>query len=63
MTEEPTFTLRAGEPGAAKALRTMAAAVRVTDPARASIIDQAAAAFEQFASRGRAGAGGFIPKR
>jgi len=62
MDEEPTFIIRAGEPGAAKALRAMAASVRVTNPTRAAEIDKAAAVFEQHASRKRPGAG-FIPRR
>ena len=63
MSEEPTFTIRAGEPGAAKALRQMAASIRVTNPARADEIDKAAAAFDKHnASRARPGVG-YTPHR
>lgn len=60
---EPTFTIRASMPGAAKALRTIAANVRTTNHAQADEIDLAATAFERhLQSRTRPGAG-YIPKR
>ena len=62
MQDEPTFTIRASDPGAAKALRQLAAEVRVTNPTRAAEIDALATGFAEFASRRRQGAG-FIPKR
>lgn len=62
MSDEPTFTIRASEPGAVKALQTLAANVRAVNPSRAEEIDKAAAAFAAHASRSRPGAG-FIPKR
>lgn len=62
MADEPQFTIRASDPGASKALRTIAASVRVTNPARAAEIEQHAQAFEAFAARRRPGAG-FVPSR
>lgn len=58
----PHFTIEASQPGAAKALRVMAAAIRVTNPPRAAEIDKIAAEFEAYASRRRDGAG-FIASR
>lgn len=60
--EEPQYTIRASDPGAAKALRSIAAATRVTNPARATEIEEHAKAFDQFTSRARPGAG-FTPSR
>lgn len=62
MADEPQFTVRASDPGASKALRTIAANVRVTNPSRAQEIEEHAQAFDAYAARRRPGAG-FVPKR